>query len=108
MNSKIGSLKRIVLLIGGFLLCITTSMGQFGNSGYFNQANRLFNGKDYYAASQYYEKYLVIEKSPAPKAQPFAVEKKVNGISRAGNSRREAVYRLAECYRMCHEYTQAE
>ncbi len=100
--------QKIVLLIGLFLFCIAATKGQLSHSGYFNQGNRLFEKKDYYAAAQYYEKYLAIKKSSAPGAQPFAIEKKVKGSPGIRDSRWQAIYRLAECYRLCHDYTQAE
>jgi OmpA-OmpF porin, OOP family len=101
-------LKKIVLLIGSFLFCMAVARAQRSSLGYFNHGNQLFSRKDYYAAAQYYEKYLALTKSPAPVAQPFAVEKKVKGGPATQNSRWLAVYRLAECYRLCHDYAQAE
>jgi len=105
---KTRSLKKIFLLIGCFLFCMAATRAQRSNSGYFNHGNQLFIRKDYYAAAQYYEKYLALVKNTDPVAQPFAVEKKVKGRPATRNSRWLAVYRLAECYRLCHDYTQAE
>jgi OmpA-OmpF porin, OOP family len=84
-------------------------MGQFVSSGYLNQANRLFKQKEFYSAAQYYEKYLAeAKKDPRSAAQPFAIQKK--GKSGAGslNSHEEAMYNLAECYRLYRDHIQAE
>jgi OmpA-OmpF porin, OOP family len=105
---KARSFQKIVLVIGISLFCISATKGQVSNAGYFNQGNRLFDKKDYYAAAQYYVKYLAIAKEPARVAEPFAIQKKVRGGSGTNNTRWQAVYRLAECYRLCHDYTRAE
>jgi OmpA-OmpF porin, OOP family len=88
------------------LLLATVANGQF-NAGYYRQAEKLFQQKDYYEAQQYYEKFLVVDKKSRARAQPFAVEKKVKGKTNL-NPRQEAVYHLADCYRQQHDYNKAE
>jgi OOP family OmpA-OmpF porin len=108
MKTNIGKLKREILLTGAALLELTTAMGQLSYSGYFNQGDKLFIKKDYYAAAQYFQKYLELDNSPAPKAAAFTVGKKVKGTSGATDTHQEAIYRVAECELLLHDYAQAE
>jgi OOP family OmpA-OmpF porin len=102
-------IKRIALSLGLSLCGIPVIMGQFASSGYFNQANTLFKKKEYYSAAQYYEKYLAeAKKDPPATAQPFAVQKKLKGGAGSRNNREDAMYNLAECYRLCNDHEQAE
>ena len=90
-----------------FLLCSTWLFAQTGDPGYYNQADRLFQNKEYFMAAQVYEKYLTSEKKARSSGSPFAVEKKVKGKTNF-NLHEEAVYSLAECYRECHDFADAE
>ena len=72
-------------------------------SGYFNQAENLFKEKKYYEASVVFEKYLATEKNSRPRSTPFAIEKKVKGKTNM-DPHQEAVYELAESYRMINDY----
>jgi outer membrane protein OmpA-like peptidoglycan-associated protein len=76
-------------------------------SGYFNQAENLFKIKNYYEAAQVFEKYLATEKNSRPRSTPFAIEKKVKGKTNM-DPHQEAVYQLAESYRMINDYQKAE
>src|SRR5450755_4662465 len=76
-------------------------------SGYFNQAELLYKEKKYYKASVVFEKYLATEKNSRPRSTPFAIEKKVKGKANL-DPHQEAVYQLAECYRMINDYQKAE
>ena len=90
------------------MLLVTAGLkAQYGNIGYFNQANRLFDQRNYFEAAQAYEKYLQAEKKSRSRGTAFSVEKKIKGKSNL-NPHQEAVYHLAESYRLCHDYTQAE
>jgi outer membrane protein OmpA-like peptidoglycan-associated protein len=96
-----------LLIAASLMFIFSEAWSQYGNSGYFNQANELFAHKQYYEAAQVYEKYLQAEKKSRPRATAFAVEKKIKGKSNL-NPHQEAVYRLAESYRLCHDYEHAE
>src|SRR5450755_4023925 len=76
-------------------------------SGYFNQAELLYKEKKYYEASVVFEKYLATEKNSRPRSTPFAIEKKVKGKANL-DPHQEAVYQLAESYRMINDYQKAE
>jgi OmpA-OmpF porin, OOP family len=98
---------RLLLYIVFFLLTGKTVNAQYGNSGYFNQAAKLFEQKDYYGSAQAFEKYLSSEKKNGPRSQPFDVEKKRKGKNNR-NIHQEAVYMLAESYRMYNDFGKAE
>ena len=96
-----------VLSISLSLLLLSITIQAQRYAGYFNQAENLFSSQNYYEASQVYEKYLATEKNSRPKSQPFAVEKKVKGKANL-DPHEEAVYHLAESYRMINDYQKAE
>ncbi len=98
---------RKIAVIAGMLLATAGLKAQYGNIGYFNQANHLFDQKNYFEAAQAYEKYLQEEKKSRSRGTAFSVEKKMKGKSNL-NPHQEAVYHLAESYRLSHDYTQAE
>ena len=87
-------------------MTLTVVHAQTG-SGYFNQAENLFKTKNYYEASVVFEKYLATEKNSRPRSTPFAIEKKVKGKTNM-DPHQEAVYHLAESYRMINDYQKAE
>jgi OOP family OmpA-OmpF porin len=101
--------KRMALSLWFSLCGVPAIMGQFASSGYLNQANHLFKRKEFYSAAQYYEKYLAeAKKDPPSAAQPFAVRKKLKAGAGSLNSGENAMYNLAECYRLCRDHIQAE
>jgi outer membrane protein OmpA-like peptidoglycan-associated protein/tetratricopeptide (TPR) repeat protein len=105
---KIQSLiRKKFLAVALLMMVMAEAQSQYATSGYFNQANQLFAQKQYYEAAQVYEKYLLTEKKSRPRATVFAVEKKVRGKSNL-NPHQGAVYQLAECYRLNHDYIHAE
>src|SRR5450755_4139112 len=104
MKSKVH--KRLLLKAYITLLSISAVHAQNG-TGYFNQAENLFKSKNYFEAAQVFEKYLATEKSSRPRSTAFAIEKKVKGKS-SMDPHQEAVYDLAECYRMINDYQKAE
>lgn len=95
-------------LIHAILVVITVSRAHAQTGGgYFNQAEDLFKAKNYYEASVVFEKYLATEKNSKPRSTPFAIEKKVKGKTNM-DPHQEAVYQLAESYRMINDYQKAE
>ncbi|HRP32333.1 MAG TPA: OmpA family protein [Agriterribacter sp.] len=90
-------------------ICIhsISTVAQTDQTGYFIRGEELFKQKKYYEALQYFEKFLTTEIKTTPRSQPFAVQKKAPGKSNL-NVHNEAVYRLAECYRLTYNYTLAE
>lgn len=104
---KTKQIKRYTVTMGVALLLIGISAKAQRYAGYFNQAEKLFSTQNYFEASQVYEKYLATEKNSRPKSQPFAVEKKVKGKANL-DPHEEAVYHLAESYRLINDYQKAE
>ncbi|HRN56644.1 MAG TPA: hypothetical protein PLL71_09345, partial [Agriterribacter sp.] len=104
-NFKHPAGKKIGLVLGGawaillFSLCTLTAPAQTDQPGYYIKGEELFRQKKYYEAIQYFEKYLSTEIKTTPRSNPFAVKKKAPGKSNL-NIHNEAVYRLAESYRM--------
>ncbi len=76
-------------------------------SGLFNQAEILFKNKNYYEATQVYEKYLATERNSRPRSTPFSIEKKVKREANI-DPHQEAVYHLAESYRLINNFQKAE
>ncbi len=104
MKSK--SIRKILLNVCIAAILVPCVHAQNG-SGYFNQAENLFKEKNYYEASVVFEKYLATEKKSRPRSTPFAIEKKVKGKTNM-DPHQEAVYHLAESYRMINDYQKAE
>ncbi|HTB24045.1 MAG TPA: OmpA family protein [Puia sp.] len=104
MNSKLIKCFLINACITAMIIpCVHAQNG----SGYFNQAQNLFKEKNYFEASVIFEKYLATEKHSRPRSTPFAIEKKVKGKTNV-DPHQEAVYDLAESYRLINDYQKAE
>ena len=104
MNSK--SITKFLIntcIIAMIIPCVHAQNG----SGYFNQAENLYKEKNYYEASVVFGKYLAAEKNSRPRSTPFAIEKKVKGKTNM-DPHQEAVYHLAESYRLINDYQKAE
>lgn len=83
-----------------------SAQAQFG-SDYLKAADRYFKGGDYASAAAYYEKYLQGgAKGAGPEYDPYKVlrDKK----TAAGSSKEQALYHLAESYRLLTHYEKAE
>jgi OOP family OmpA-OmpF porin len=104
VNSK--SIKSFLVNVCISAMVIPCVHAQSG-SGYFNQAQNLFKEKNYYEASVVFKKYLDTEKHSRPRSTPFAIEKKVKGKTNM-DPHQEAVYHLAESYRLINDYQKAE
>ncbi len=99
-------MKKILTFI--FTTAIFQGYAQF-TYDYLRAADQYFGKGDYYSAAQYYEKYLGLGggkvKKNAPSYTPYTVQtksQKGGGTSAAVSSRQQAVYNLAEAYRLLH------
>lgn len=109
MKAKLYTAACLMLSGVGYLVLLPSqSLAQGGQHGYFLKAEKLLTQQKYTEAAQYYEKYLASERSVAAKADPFAVGKKIKGQHNGINIHHEAVYHLAESYRLSNDYTRAE
>lgn len=106
-GKKTGLLPAITGAILFLSFYAFVAAAQTDQPGYYIKGEELFKQKKYYEAIQYFEKYLTTEIKTTPRSQPFAVKKKVPGKSNL-NIHNEAVYRMAESYRMIHNYQMAE
>jgi OmpA-OmpF porin, OOP family len=104
VNSR--PIKRILLHAFLLVMVIPCVRAQKGTAS-FNQAENLYANKNYYEASVVLEKYLATERNSRPRSTPFAIEKKVKGKASL-DPHQEAVYMLANSYRMIHDYEKAE
>jgi OmpA-OmpF porin, OOP family len=100
-------------VVYGLISCLLLGMGalhaQNNEPALFEEAEKLFNEKNYYEAAQYYEKFLAGGKdSRRISASPFAVRKKGEKTMESKVARQGAVYRLAESYRLHNDFKQAE
>ncbi|MBX2923045.1 MAG: OmpA family protein [Chitinophagaceae bacterium] len=108
MNVKLNTFPLVALaIISCHIFVFTNAVAQGGQQGYFNKAEQLHRQQKYVEAAQYYEKYLASERSVTAKADPFAVGKKT-GVNNGVNVHQQAVYNLAESYRLSHDYNNAE
>src|SRR5664279_914014 len=105
MLNRLNNIKILITIC--FAVSLVMNLQAQNGSGYFNQAENLFKAKNYYEASVVFEKYLATEKNSRPRSTPFAIEKKVKGKSNT-DPHQEAVYQLAESYRMINDYQKAE
>ncbi|MFY0254768.1 OmpA family protein [Chitinophaga sp. 30R24] len=72
------------------------------------QADDLYEQKEYYAAAQVYEKYLTaLPGATNVYAAPFSVKKIKKKSTAVQSTHQEAMYKLAESYRLCHHYKAA-
>lgn len=103
-------LARIVCgLISCLLLGVGALHAQNNEPALYEEAEKLFNDRNYYEAAQAYEKFLAGDKdSKRISSSPFAVRKKGSQNMEGAIARQGAVYRLAESYRLHNDYKQAE
>jgi OmpA-OmpF porin, OOP family len=106
-------MRKVNILI---LLCLaiaTTSQAQIF-ADYVRAADGYYAKGDYFSAAQYYEKYLGIAKGkPAVTASfnPYTLQsksKKGSGTSSTLSTKEQAVYNIAECYRLLNYPAKAE
>src|SRR5206468_12696788 len=76
---------------------------------YLKAADAYYRKGDYASASVYYEKYLAgAAKKTASSYDPYSIQS-LSKAEKAGlSSRQQSVYRLAESYRILHNYVKAE
>ncbi len=76
----------------------------------WQQGERFYQAGDFYTAAGYYERFLAAgQGSSLHKAAPFAVSRRHDHATPAfAEARKEAINRLAECYRLCNYPEKAE
>ncbi|HYH15913.1 MAG TPA: OmpA family protein [Flavisolibacter sp.] len=98
-----------ILLTASVVFCLTTGKAQF-TYDYLNAANTYFKKGDYYSASVYYEKYLNAGKSKTSTTdfKPYTVQQSSKKTVAKEGSQQQAIYNLAESYRLLNHYIKAE
>ena len=76
---------------------------------YLKAADAYYKKADYASASSYYEKYLAgTGKKGKSEYDPYSVQSLSKAEKNAAKSSQQAVYNLAECYRLLTNYAKAE
>jgi OmpA-OmpF porin, OOP family len=100
--------QKIILLLSLMLLGITVSFANVGSAKYYRKATKYFKNREYYQAAQSYEKYLSDLKGSLAYVSPIeeSHDKKLKG--KLWETYQDAVYHLAESYRLSEDYPNAE
>ena len=109
MNSvPVNSMKKI-LLTAMVVVSFASSKAQF-TYDYLNAADNYFKKGDYYSASLYYEKYLNTGKAnnTTNGFKPYTMQPSSKKAEVKANNQQQALYNLAESYRLLNYYVKAE
>jgi OmpA-OmpF porin, OOP family len=103
-------MKKIITII--LVALSVNGFSQFATD-YVKSADAYFKKGDYYSAVQYYEKYLGISNKKSMSTagfNPYSFQGKASkgGSTAALSTKEQAVYNIAECYRMLHFPSKAE
>lgn len=96
-------MKKILLTT--LIICMATMLHAQVVFDYLRAADNYFNKADYYSATEYYEKYLGVSKGKTNEngfAPYVAQPEKSKKAGKASSSKEEAIYKLAESYRLLH------
>lgn len=98
--------KRLITiaLAGGFLLQVAAVQAQLSHD-YLRAADNYFKKADYASASAYYEKYLQSNGKAQGEHDPYAIQTAKKTV--AAVNKQQAVYQLAESYRLLTVYDKA-
>ncbi len=101
------------LLTGVLVFCFLSAQSQF-TYDYLKAADGYFKKADYFSAADYYEKYLKVSKSKGKGKEsqfnPYTIQtsSKKARDKVVLSSKEQALYNLAECYRLLHYPSKAE
>lgn len=100
-------MKRIFITIVLFAL-VTAGKAQFAYD-YLKAADYYYKNADYSSAAQYYEKYLAGNRAIVSHAvyKPYNTQKPDTKTKAAVSNEQQAIYRLAESYRLLNDYGKA-
>lgn len=91
------------ILLTSLVICMATMLQAQVQFDYLRAADNYFNKADYYSAAEYYEKYLGISTGKTTEngfAPYVAQDSKTKKSGKASSSKEEAIYKLAESYRL--------
>jgi OmpA-OmpF porin, OOP family len=100
-------MKKIFLTVAFFAI-LMVGKSQFAYD-YLKAADYYYRNADYASAAQYYEKYLAGNRTIVSHAvyKPYTTQPPVKKSQMVVSSEQQAVYRLAESYRLLNDYTHA-
>ncbi len=101
-------MKRTTFLLLLTLACISGSLKAQYVYDFKRTADNYFMQKDYYSAAQYYTKALGTFTVKPGEYRPYLVEKSTRGKHKKLKDYEQVVYRLAESYRMYHDFGNAQ
>lgn len=100
-------MKKIIVLTA-VLFSFASLPAQFVYD-YLKAADNYFEKGDYASAAEYYEKYMGGDKSGKDKEfKPYTPQNSSKKTAAATSSKEQAMYRLAECYRLLNYPSKAE
>lgn len=99
--------KRLITIAvaGGLMLLVSSVQAQLSHD-YLRAADNYFRKADYSSASVYYEKFLQGNGKAQTGQDPYALQATKKAGAAAGN-KQQAVYQLAESYRLLTNYEKA-
>lgn len=101
------NMKKIIVLTA-VLFSFASLPAQFVYD-YLKAADNYFEKGDYASAAEYYEKYMGGDKSGKDKEfKPYTPQNSSKKTASATSSKEQAMYRLAECYRLLNYPSKAE
>lgn len=101
------NMKKIIVLTA-VLFSFASLPAQFVYD-YLKAADNYFEKGDYASAAEYYEKYMGGDKSGKDKEfKPYTPQNSSKKTAAATSSKEQAMYRLAECYRLLNYPSKAE
>lgn len=101
------NMKKIIVLTA-VLFSFASLPAQFVYD-YLKAADNYFEKRDYASAAEYYEKYMGGDKSGKDKEfKPYTPQNSSKKTAAATSSKEQAMYRLAECYRLLNYPSKAE
>ncbi|RYY53643.1 MAG: hypothetical protein EOO09_17275 [Chitinophagaceae bacterium] len=103
--------RFIPLKTAGLVACllgVSACYSQNQEPSLIQEAEKLFEEKNYYEAAQHFEKYLDGGKTNAHRSTPFSTRKRGNAETEDKVARQIVVYKLAESYRLYNDYHNAE
>ncbi|SFW83764.1 OmpA family protein [Chitinophaga sancti] len=97
-----------ILFTAALLGAVLAGKAQFAYN-YLKAADYYFRNADYNSAAQYYEKYLAGNRSIVSNAvyKPYNTQQVASKKQLPVSSEHQAIYKLAESYRLLHDYSKA-
>jgi len=99
-------MKKIIIA-ASIVFCFFSAPAQF-TYDYLKAADGYYKKGDWFSAAQYYEKYLESKDGKKEAYNPYVVQTSSSKKSAPASSREQAIYNLAESYRMLNFHVKSE